>query len=126
MLKKYENFGTFLNDKRKERDISMRELARQLGISAPFLSNVEKNRCAPLTAERLEKAALILNMNSAEKAEMYDIVGKQRNSVAPDLLDYIKDRDYVSVALRTARDLNASEKEWQQFIEELKKLGNFL
>ena len=65
-------------------------------------------------------------MNSLEKAEMYDIVGKQRNSVAPDLLDYIKDRDYVSVALRTARDLNASEKEWQQFIEELKKLGNSL
>ena len=126
MLKKYENFGTFLNDKRKERDISMRELARQLGISAPFLSNVEKNRISPLTAERLEKAALILNMNSVEQAEMYDIVGKQRNSVALDLLDYIKGRDYVSAALRTARDLNASEKEWQQFIEELKKLGNSL
>ena len=126
MRNKYEYFGTFLNDKRKERDISMRELARQLGISAPFLSNVEKNRCAPLTAERLEKVALILNMNSVEKAEMYDIVGKQRNSVAPDLLEYIMGRDYVSVALRTARDLNASEKEWQQFIEELKKLGNSL
>ena len=47
MRNKYEYFGTFLNDKRKERDISMRELARQLGISAPFLSNVEKTEAHP-------------------------------------------------------------------------------
>ena len=31
------------------------------------------------------------------------------------------ERDYVSVALRTARDLDAGEAEWQKFIEELKK-----
>ena len=121
MSKIYENFGAFLSDKREERDISLREMARQLGISAPFLSDVEKNRSAPLTAERLEKAAEILHLSGEEKCEMYDIVGKQRDSVAPDLPEYIKGRDYVSVALRTARDMNAGEKEWQQFIDELKK-----
>ncbi len=31
------------------------------------------------------------------------------------------ERDYVSSALRTARDLNASEEEWMAFVEELKK-----
>lgn len=121
MSKSYENFGAFLSEKREERDITLREFARQLGVSAPFLSDVEKNRSAPLIPERLEKAAQILHLSSDEKSEMYDIVGRQRDSVAPDLPEYIKGRDYVSVALRTARDLNAGEKEWQQFIEELKK-----
>lgn len=121
MNKNYDSFGAFLFAKREERDISLREMARQLGVSAPFLSDVEKNRSAPLIHERLEKAAEILNLSKEEKSEMYDIVGKQRDSVAPDLPEYIKGRDYVSIALRTARDLNAGEKEWQQFVEELKK-----
>ena len=121
MNKYYENFGAYLSEKREERDITLREFARQLGVSAPFLSDVEKNRSAPLIPERLEKAAEILHLSSEEKSEMYDIVGKQRDSVAPDLPEYIKGRDYVSIALRTARDVNAGEKEWQQFIEELKK-----
>lgn len=117
----YTNFGEFLTAKREERKITMREMARQLGISAPFLSDVEKNRTAPLTAERLERVAGILNLSSEEKAYMYNMVGKQRDSVAPDLPEYIKGRDYVSAALRTARDLDAGEEEWLQFVEELKR-----
>lgn len=115
------SFGEFLHSKRVEKDLTLRELARRLEVSAPFLSDVEKNRCAPLTTERLEKVALILIMTEDEKSEMYDLVGKQRDSVAPDLPEYIKTRDYVSMALRAARDLDAGEAEWLKFVEELKK-----
>ena len=52
---------------------------------------------------------------------MFDLAGKKRNSVAPDLPEYIMERDYVSAALRTARDLDASEQEWLNFVEDLKK-----
>lgn len=51
---------------------------------------------------------------------MFDLVGRQRNTVAPDLPDYIMGRDYVAAALRTARDLNAGEAEWLKFVEDLK------
>lgn len=121
MKKNYENFGQFLSEKREEKDFTLRELARQLGVSAPYLSDVEKNRSAPLTAERLETLAGILNLSEKEKADMYDLIGKQRDSVAPDLPEYIKGRDYISVALRTARDLDVGEEEWLKFVEELKK-----
>jgi len=30
-------------------------------------------------------------------------------------------RDYVAAALRTARDLDAGEEEWLQFVKELKE-----
>ena len=113
-------FGEYLTAKREERDITLRELARKLEVSAPFLSDVEKNRRAPLTQERLEKLAEVLSLTVEEKAEMYDIVGRQKGSVAPDLPEYIMERDYVSAALRTARDLNAGEAEWAKFVEELK------
>lgn len=114
-------FGEFLSQKRDEKDITLREMARKLGVSAPFLSDVEKNRRAPLTAERLEQVAVILALTEQEKAQMYDLAGKQRGSVPPDLPEYIIDHDYVSAALRTARDLDAGEKEWAKFVDDLKK-----
>ncbi len=113
-------FGEYLTAKREEKDITLRELARKLDVSAPFLSDVEKNRRAPLTPERLERLAEILALTDQEKAKMYDIVGKQKGSVAPDLPEYIMERDYVSAALRTARDLDAGEAEWAKFVEDLK------
>jgi transcriptional regulator with XRE-family HTH domain len=114
-------FGEFLAKKREERDITLREMARRLEVSAPFLSDVEKNRRAPLTADRLERAAEILTLSDEEKVLMYDLAGKQRNSVPPDLPEYIIERSYVSAALRTARDLDAGEEEWRGFVEDLKR-----
>lgn len=120
MSTNYETFGEFLIAKREENDITLREMARMLDVSPTFMSDVEKNRSTP-KAERLEKLAEVLHLDSDEKAVMYDLVGKQRDSVAPDLPEYIKGRDYVSVALRTARDLDIGEKEWLEFVAELKK-----
>lgn len=120
-LDSYANFGEYLAALREDRDFTLRELARQLGVSAPFLSDVEKNRSAPLTKDRLDKVAEVLHLNTDEKTTMFDLVGRQRNTVAPDLPEYIMGRDYVAAALRTARDLNAGEAEWLKFVEELKK-----
>lgn len=117
----YKSFGQFLTVKREERRISLREFARQLGVSAPYMTEVEKDRAAPLMPERLSRAAEILDLSKEERSEMYDIVGKQKDCVAPDLPEYIKGKEYVSVALRTARDLGAGEADWNKFIEELKK-----
>lgn len=119
-LDSYANFGEYLAALREDRDFTLRELARQLGVSAPFLSDVEKNRSAPLTKDRLDKVAEVLHLNTDEKTTMFDLVGRQRNTVAPDLPEYIIGRDYVAAALRTARDLNAGEAEWLKFVEDLK------
>ena len=118
---KYLNFGDFIAKKREECQITLREMARRLEVSAPFLSDVEKDRRNPFDSDRLEKTAGILELDKQERELMYNLAGKRRNSVAPDLPDYIMERDYVSAALRTARDLDAGEEEWLQFVEELKR-----
>ncbi|OHD28865.1 MAG: transcriptional regulator [Spirochaetes bacterium GWC2_52_13] len=118
-MKETTNFGEYLKHKREEKQISLRELARRLELSAPFLSDVENNRRAPLTEERLADLANVLNLNEKEKAEMYDIVGKQKGLLAPDLNPYVTDRPYVNAALRTARNLEANEEDWQWFSDYL-------
>jgi transcriptional regulator with XRE-family HTH domain len=119
MDKTTASFGEYLKHKREEKQISLRELARRLELSAPFLSDVENNRRAPLTEERLSTLADVLNLSEAEKAEMYDIVGHQKRLLAPDLNPYVNDRPYVNAALRTARNLEANEEDWKRFVEDL-------
>lgn len=121
MKKRTMTFGEYLKHKREEKQITLRELARRLELSAPFVSDVENNRRAPLTEERLATLAEVLNLNDAEKAEMYDIVGHQKGLLAPDLNPYVNDRPYVNAALRTARNLEANEEDWNRFVDDLIK-----
>jgi transcriptional regulator with XRE-family HTH domain len=124
MKKTTVTFGEYLKHKREEKQISLREVARTLGVSAPFLSDVENNRRGPLTEERLADLAKVLNLNEKEQAEMYDIVGKQKGLLAPDLNPYVTERPYVNAALRTARNLEANEEDWQRFVDDLIKRKN--
>lgn len=115
-----QNFGEFLQTKREQQKITLRQLAEKLDLSAPFLSDVEKGRRNSLDMDRLVMLRQILNLSDEEYKTMLNLAGKQRKTVAPDLPEYIMERDYVSAALRTARDLDAGEAEWQRFVEELK------
>ena len=121
MNKQYENFGEFVQEKREEKKITLRKFADTIGFSAPFWSDVEKGRRNPPEIDKLQLIARTLNLTDEENAMMLDLAGKKRNSVAPDLPDYIMERGYVAAALRTARDLDAGEEEWNEFIEELRK-----
>lgn len=121
MADQEKSFGEVLHLLREKKDVTLRELARKINVSAPFLSDVEKGRRAPLTAERLEAVVSALNLDKDEERELYDAAGRQRKTIAPDLPDYIMEHEYVSAALRTARDLDAGEEEWQKFIDDLKK-----
>ena len=48
---------------------------------------------------------------------MFDLAaGNKKNSVSPDIADYIMEQDKSRVALRIARDKGAGEKEWKKII----------
>ena len=117
---KYKTFGQFLTEKRTEKGITLRGMALRLGVSAPYLHDVEKsNRYAP-DLDKLKEIVKILALSKQEEDEMYNLGGETRGEVAPDLPDYILGKEYVAVALRTARDSGARKEDWLKFVEELK------
>ena len=76
----------------------------------------------PAGREPGKRARLMeLHGDEDEKTALYNAAGKQKNSIPPDLPDYIMEHEYVSAALRTARDLDAGEEEWQRFIDDLRR-----
>jgi transcriptional regulator with XRE-family HTH domain len=114
-----QSFGEFIASKREEKKITLREMARLLKITPPYLSDIEKDRRNSPDKDRLDEIAAILSLSEEECRYMYDLAGKKRNSISPDLPEYIMERDYVRVALRKAMDLNLGEEEWKKFIKEL-------
>lgn len=115
------SFGDFLQEKRKESELTLRALAEKLGWSAPYLTDIEKGRRNPPDLEKLNMLSDIFNLSEDEKKEMMELAGKKRDTIAPDLPEYIMERDYVAAALRTARDLDAGQDDWEEFVRELKQ-----
>ena len=116
----YQNFGEFLQSKREEKQVTLRSMAEMLGYSAPFLSDVEKDRRNPPDIDKLMKISDILALSVEEQNTMMNLAGKKRDTIPPDVAEYAK-HDYISHALRTAIELDAGEEDWLLLVEELKK-----
>lgn len=114
-----KKFGNYIAERRKEKGLTLRETAKKLGITAPYLSDVEKGNRDSFDLAKLEKLSEILELTEEQKSKMMDFAGEDRGEVAPDLIHYAKTRTYVNAALRKAKDLDAGEEEWFKFIEEL-------
>lgn len=119
------HFGDFIEAIRRECGKSLRETAKAIGVSPQFYSEVEKNRRCAFTSDRLDKLRAFLDMTEDQTEEMYNKAAESRKgkdvSVPQDFSDYIVERDYAMQALRLAKELGADERDWEKFIEELKK-----
>lgn len=121
MSAEYKNFGDFLNQKRRAKGVSYRELATILGVTAPYISDIEKNRRHAPAKDKLDKIADYFVLSQEERSIMYDLAGETKSELPPDIPNYVMQHSYVAAALRTARDLDATEEEWQAFVDDLKK-----
>lgn len=77
MMNAYSNFGEFISAKRAEKGITLRKMAELLDCSAPYLSDVEKDRRIPFDVEKLKLVAQILGLNTEEKSTMLNFAGKK-------------------------------------------------
>lgn len=109
-------FGAYLAQKRIEKDIKLKPIAEKLGVSVTYLSDIIKGRRNPPDIEGLESLAEALKLNAEERDEMFDLAGRERNQVSPDLPEYIMGEGIPSarVALRKARNSNLGDDFWQE------------
>lgn len=119
----HDSFGSFIKEKRLLREISLRKFAGQLDISPVYLCNMEKDRNPAPKDDILSRMAELLLLSDQDAEVLYDLAAKSKNmpTVSKDLPEYIMERDIVRVALRTAKDVDATDEEWQEFISRLEK-----
>ena len=104
------------NRERIEKDLKLKPIAEQLGVSVAYLSDIIRGRRNPPDKEGLDILAAMLNLNDEEKAEMFDLAGRERNQVASDLTEYIMDESIPNarVAFRKARNANLGDDFWKK------------
>lgn len=100
----YQTFGDMLSQKRISMGLTLRELAAQLNISPPYLTDIEKNRRRPFEYDRLQRLVKILGLTKSEADSLYDLAGQGRKEVPPDLVDFVMDNSHVRRFLRAMRD----------------------
>ena len=101
----------------------MREFARQVGVSPEYVCNIEKCRRAAPAQEVLWRFARILTLSKEDTERMYDLAVHSKNTenaVPEDLTGFLNDNRVVLTALRTAKDVDATDEEWQEFMKMLK------
>lgn len=120
-MKTNYSFGSFIKEKRLKIGISLRKFSEQVGISPVYLSNLENDRMPAPKDEVVSTIAKLLLLDEADTILLYDLAAKTKNNavVSQDLPDYIMERDIVRIALRTAKDVDATDEEWQDFIARL-------
>ena len=122
-------FCAYVNAKRKGRgpggsDVLLRDLAQAMGnMSVSYLSDILKGRRNPPDIKLLEIIADQLHLDADEKAEMFDLAGRERAEAAPDLPDYIMDENlpHVRLALRKAKKKGLGDDFWKKINEEIDK-----
>ena len=123
-------FGKYISDKRKEKGISLRTMAKDLNISVSYLSDLEQGNKMPPNSSNDKYKDLIINimnyldMNDMDKQECLKFADSdliKKGHISNDITSYMEQTPLAGIALRKAKDLNYSNDDWEKIIDELTK-----
>lgn len=113
----HNEFGSYIRTVRKKLGLGQRELARRVGISAPYLNDLELSKRKAPSNEILLLLKKELDLN---EEKLNDLAGISKNSLPPDVFSYIHNNNEAVSLIRVFNNLNISKKN----LLELKKMIN--
>ena len=116
-----QTFGSFVIEKRLERQMTAREFSKRINLSAVYICDIEKDRRAAPRAEILNRMADALSLTNEERNIFYDLAAHSKNTVSDDLPEYIMENKKVREALRTSKERDIDMGMWQSFIDQMNK-----
>ena len=124
MQEKRIRFGDFIKKKRLDdpRELTLSDVAKHLGISVSFLSDIENRRRRPFSPEKIEIFTEFFGLSDEEKARIYDLASIENREVPSDIEDifmYEEIGNLARIAIRQSRAGNATEEDWKRFIRDI-------
>jgi transcriptional regulator with XRE-family HTH domain len=104
------DFGRRLRDLRKQKNISQRDLAAQVGIDFTYLSKIEGGRLAPPSEEVIRHFAQILEI---DENELINLAGK----VPKDLKAVLEESPQAVELLRVLSERKLPDETYRQMLD---------
>ena len=125
MQEKNMRYGKFLRSKRvsDSRELTIKDIAVELGISASLVCDVEQGRRKPFDEAKTQKLIKFLHLSEEDTALLYDLAAKECDYIPRDLDDimmYSEAGEMARCALRMTKKGIASDDDWRRFIYYLK------
>ena len=121
MQEKYMRYGRFLRSKRvsDSRELTLREIAEELGVSISFASDVEQGRRLPYDEEKTQKLIKFLHLSEEDIAKMYDLAARENSRVPQDLDDimvYSEAGEMAWFSVSMTKKGVVNDDDWRRFI----------
>ena len=100
---------------------SLKELADEIGVSAPYLFDIENGNRFP-SIDKLDKLISIFGLEGKEKDILYDLAAKEspnKYKVSGDIAVYIMENECLRNFIRAAKEKNLDNSYWKNKIKEL-------
>ena len=125
MREKNMRYGQFLRSKRiaDPRELTLKDVAEELGVSVSFVSDVEQGRRKPYDEEKTEKLIEFLKFTEEDIATMYDLAARENSRIPRDLDDimmYSEAGEMARFALRMTKKGVVSDDDWKRLIHYIK------
>ena len=91
-----------------------------LNISKGYLSQLEHGKRVCPDQELLIKMIEVFNLNEEERIIIFDLYEKASGKLSPDIAEYVQSKDIIKKALRAAKAVNATDADWEMFIDTIK------
>ena len=98
-----ERFGAFIRRERETKEIGLREMAKMIGVSATYMSKVERDEFPPPAEDKVRAIAKII------ECDVDELLGRA-GRVSSDITDIIKRHPReVAALLRTTKGFSAEK-----------------
>lgn len=123
-------FSNYLKERRLEKNITLRKMAKDLEISVSYLSDIESgHKMAPNSKEDkyknlIDQMATYLELSEDEREKLVMLADKDlidRGHMSNDITSYIGQTPLASVALRKAKESNLTDEDWKKIINNMDK-----
>jgi predicted transcriptional regulator len=113
------SWGRYISQKRRKNKRAAWETAKQIGITAAYMSDIETGKKTNPSREIMQKMIEVLCLDEEEIALFYDLHAKANGIVSQDLPEYIMNSGIIRKAIRKAKKKPATDFDWQGFIDKL-------
>ena len=99
-------FGEYVRQKRLERKMTLRAFAKEVGISATFISGMENNEKSAPSDEVLKSISEVLTLDKGEMDRLYDLAAqtKASNPLPLDIAETVRENVRM-IAVKNVEDV---------------------